>query len=201
MRATRTLVLKLRRFLPPRMDVVVHPVTPERWSDLERLFGPNGAYSNCWCAFFRLKRTEFEAASPAKKKGVLRSAVKGGEAPGVLAYVDGEPAAWAAVAPREATPVLQRSGKRRAADPEGVWAVTCFFVHKEHRRQGLMTKLVDAAVAHARAGGARALDAFPVEPGEDLAGCEGYTGVSTVFRRAGFRAVRGRPGMVRLAFD
>lgn len=29
----------------------IEPVTADRWDDLEPLFGPNGAYSDCWCAW------------------------------------------------------------------------------------------------------------------------------------------------------
>ena len=32
------------------LDLIFHPVTPDRWPDLERLFGPHGAYSGCWSA-------------------------------------------------------------------------------------------------------------------------------------------------------
>ena len=27
----------------------IQPLTPDRWSDLEALFGKQGAYSGCWC--------------------------------------------------------------------------------------------------------------------------------------------------------
>src|SRR5262245_14820805 len=27
----------------------IHPLTPERWPDLEQLFGPRGACAGCWC--------------------------------------------------------------------------------------------------------------------------------------------------------
>jgi len=30
-------------------DIAIHPVTPERWADLEELFGPSGGYGGCWC--------------------------------------------------------------------------------------------------------------------------------------------------------
>lgn len=182
------------------MNLDVRPATAERWSDLERLFGPSGAYSNCWCTFYRLKRSDFSAYGPAKKKGVLRAATETDTPPGLLAYVDGEPVGWVAVAPRAETPVLQRSPKLKVADPDGAWAVTCFFVRKDHRGQGVMTRLVEAAAEHARRHGALALDAFPVEPGDDLSGCEGYTGIASVFRRAGFRPVPGRAPLVRLTW-
>src|SRR6185436_5677335 len=32
------------------------PLTAGRWSDLERVFGPNGANSGCWCMWFRRPR-------------------------------------------------------------------------------------------------------------------------------------------------
>lgn len=187
-----------RARLRPRVDLRVEPVTPDRWPDLERLFGPNGAYSNCWCTFYRLKRSEFSATGPARKKAVLRGVVEAGDAPGLLAYEGSEPVGWVAVAPRVDTPVLQRSPRLKVDDPERAWAVTCFFVRKDRRGQGVMTRLVEAAVEHARRSGAAALDAFPVEPGADLTGCEGYTGISTAFRRAGFRPVPGRAPLVRL---
>jgi hypothetical protein len=32
------------------LDLTFYPVTPDRWPDLERLFGPRGAYPGCWSA-------------------------------------------------------------------------------------------------------------------------------------------------------
>jgi hypothetical protein len=37
-----------------------HPLTPDRWTDFENLFGKHGAYGGCWCMWWRLKRSEFE---------------------------------------------------------------------------------------------------------------------------------------------
>jgi hypothetical protein len=36
------------------------PLTKERWSDFETLFGVRGACGGCWCMFWRLTRSEFE---------------------------------------------------------------------------------------------------------------------------------------------
>ncbi len=33
--------------LDPVTEYAVHPVTPDRWPDLERLFGPRGACGGC----------------------------------------------------------------------------------------------------------------------------------------------------------
>jgi hypothetical protein len=29
-------------------ELAFYPVTPERWQDLQTLFGEHGAYGNCW---------------------------------------------------------------------------------------------------------------------------------------------------------
>jgi len=44
-----------------RPAVEVYPVTPERWRDLETLFGERGAYGGCWCMWWRISRAEFSS--------------------------------------------------------------------------------------------------------------------------------------------
>ncbi len=36
------------------IDLRFEPVTPERWADFETLFGPRGAFCDCWCVALRL---------------------------------------------------------------------------------------------------------------------------------------------------
>ncbi len=66
-------------------------MTPERWRDLETLFGERGAYSGCWCMWWRLKRSEFNTQKGEKRKRGMKSIVDSGEVPGLLAYAGGEP--------------------------------------------------------------------------------------------------------------
>ena len=32
-----------------------HPLTPDRWADLEALFRPRGAVGGCWCMWWRYR--------------------------------------------------------------------------------------------------------------------------------------------------
>jgi GNAT superfamily N-acetyltransferase len=167
----------------------IYPVTPERWRDLERLFGPKGAYSNCWCMFWRLRRKDFSALAPTERKAALRSWVRSGAEPGLIAYRQGKAVAWCALAPRSEYAALAASRKLKpVGDITGVWSITCYFVAKEHRRTGLMSALLDAAARHARRKGARLLEGYPVTA-ESLQGCAGYTGLVPAYRKAGFRIV------------
>jgi GNAT superfamily N-acetyltransferase len=46
---------------------------------------------------------------------------------------------------------------------ECVWSLVCFFIKREHRRRGLTAEVIRAAVTHAKACGATAIEAYPVE--------------------------------------
>ena len=119
------------------LSTQIHPVTPARWRDLEKLFGPRGAYFNCWCMFWRLRRRDFHALTPEKRKGALRTWVRSGAEPGLIAYRQGKAVAWCAIAPRSEYAALAASPTLKpVGDIAGVWSITCYFVAKEHRRTG-----------------------------------------------------------------
>ena len=49
--------------------------SPDRWDDLERIFGPNGANSGCWCMWFRRPRKEWQAAHSKGNRAALKKLV------------------------------------------------------------------------------------------------------------------------------
>lgn len=187
----------------PRPAIAVHPLTAERWPDLAALFGPRGATGGCWCMWWRLSRAEFQRQKGEGNRAAFQQLVETGEPPGLLAYVDGVPAAWCAVQPREAYPALDRSRILRPVDGCPVWSVTCFFVAKRFRRLGLTAALVQAAIAFAAAHGARMIEAYPVEPrSPELPAVFAFTGISSAFAAAGFvEAVRRSPTRPLMRYD
>jgi GNAT superfamily N-acetyltransferase len=164
-----------------------HPLTPDRWDDLETLFGKRGACAGCWCMYWRLKRSEFEALSGEGTHQALKALVDGGQAPGLLAYAGETPVGWCALAPRETYPVLENSRVLKRVDERPVWSVVCFFVDRRFRRQGLTVELLRAAVDYARQHGARMVEGYPVEPKKEKApDVFVYTGLASAFLKAGF---------------
>jgi GNAT superfamily N-acetyltransferase len=164
-----------------------HLLTSDRWADLEKLFGTNGACGGCWCMWWRLKRNEFIKQKKEGNRKALKGLVDSGEIPGILAYVDGEPAGWCSVGPREAYPTLERSRVLAKVDDKPVWSVVCFFVAKQHRGKGLMVKLLIAAIEYVKEHGGRILEGYPVEPKEGkMPDPFVYTGAASAFRKTGF---------------
>jgi GNAT superfamily N-acetyltransferase len=179
---------------------VARPLTPERWPDLERLFGPNGAYSNCWCAFQRVTGREFGAGCVnrgAGNRALLRGLTDAGRRPGLVAYRAGEPIGWVSVGPRPEFGRIVRSpitglGPAEAGDP-AVWSVVCFFVPRAHRGAGTGRALLEAAIEHARAAGASVLEGYPVDRrGRRTQASSVFTGTLGLFLAAGFEVVAER---------
>lgn len=167
-----------------------HPLTPDRWPDLETLFGKRGACGGCWCMWWKLTRAEFTRQAGEGNRTAFKSIVDAGETPGILAYADGQPAGWCAFAPREAYPTLDRSRTLKRVDDEPVWSVTCFYVAKPFRRQGLTVRLLKAIIDYVRQRGGRVIEGYPVEPGQGrMPDVFAYTGLVSAFRNAGFTEV------------
>jgi len=169
------------------------PLTPARWSDIEQLFGPRGACGGCWCMVWRLKRADFERQKGAANRRALRRIVESAKPSGVLAYHGRQPVGWCSVAPRQDFPGLGRSRILRPVDDQPVWSVTCFFIARGYRRNGLATKLLDAAVNYARKQGAKVIEGYPIDPRTNcIPDVFAWTGLATIFRKAGFQEVARR---------
>lgn len=176
----------------PEGRLEVAPLTPERWPDLEALFGPRGACGGCWCMWWRLPRGAFAAQAGAPNRAALRALVERGPAPGLLAYLAGRPVAWCALGPRESFPVLERSRTLRRHDDVPVWSIVCLFVARPQRRRGVSAELLRHAAGYCWAQGAPVAEGYPVVPrGRPLADAFAWTGTLAAFQRAGFVEVRG----------
>ncbi|MFQ5838595.1 MAG: GNAT family N-acetyltransferase [Thermoplasmata archaeon] len=167
-------------------ELEYRPVTPERWKDLEVLFGERGAYSGCWCMWWRLTRAAFHKQSGQERKRAMKAIVDSGQVPGILAYANGQPIGWCSVGPRETYPVLDRSRTLKRVDDRPVWSIVCFFVAEPFRGHGLMAKLLQAAIDYAKESGASVVEGYPIEPKGELTGCEGFTGLVSAFLKTGF---------------
>src|SRR3569623_327465 len=169
--------------------ISIVPVTRERWDDLVTVMGDCSYARKCWCAYWYLPNAEFKAGWGDANRATLEGLVAAGKKPGLLAYVDGMPAGWVSVAPRENFDRLNRSKDFAAIGEAEVRAVNCFVVAKPFRGQGLMTQLADAAAKFAIKQGAAGAEAYPIEPGPKTGAGDLYLGTPKAFAAAGYREV------------
>ena len=112
--------------------------------------------------------------------------------PGIIAYARGEPVGWVALAPREEYVRFATARTLKPIDARPVWSVTCFFIARRYRGQGLMTRLIEAAASFARKRGATLLEGYPTNSKRKTSDAFLYTGTRGAFTRAGFE-IAARP--------
>ncbi len=165
--------------------------------DVEAVLGPGGASGAAKCRCQRLKVEGWiwrDSTQEEREAALVAQTACGTDGPtsGLIGYVDGEPAGWVAVEPREDYPrIWSRKQPWMRMDPEaeGVWSVTCFVVRKGFRGEGLTYELARATVEHGRRVGARVLEGYPIEPapGSTVIWDEASVGLLQVFLDAGYR--------------
>jgi GNAT superfamily N-acetyltransferase len=200
------------------MSIAIVPANESSWEDLQAVFGTRGDPSRCWCQRFRMLPGESWASVGAEELAFrLRQQTDCGHpesdaTSGLVAYLEGEPVGWCAIAPRSVHPRLLRNNRvpweGRAEDKldESVWAVTCFVTRAGFRRRGISYALARASIGFARDRAARALEGYPIltRPGQDITWGEVHVGSRSIFEAAGFAEVSHptqRRFVMRVDFD
>jgi GNAT superfamily N-acetyltransferase len=173
------------------VPIEIHPATADRFDDVATLLAPKQEEAPaCWCLYFRLTSSEFGAVRGAARPQHLRELCSREDAPGVLAYVDGEPVGWCALGPRSEMGRLERSRTIPRIDDIPVWSIVCFVVRPGFRRRGVAGALLEGAVGYARSRGATMVEGYPVDTaGERISTAFAYVGTTGMFERAGFHRV------------
>lgn len=176
------------------MDFSWKPLTPERWDDFSALFGERGACGGCWCMYWRQTAQGFRESKGEKNRKSMKKIVSGGTVPGVIGYIDGIPAGWAAIAPRGDTPRIAASRVMAPMDKIDAWFIPCLFVNKSHRNKGVSTLMIQAACEYAFSQGAPVVEACPndLPRGERQPAPFVYLGLASAFKKAGFKVATRR---------
>jgi GNAT superfamily N-acetyltransferase len=183
--------------------VRIVPLTDASWEPLAALFREGGDPRWCYCQFWRLRSKDFGVLKVPELRERLHDQARSDMPPGLVAL---EPTAdasaeteravgWLGFGPRVDFQRVVHSKVIPTIDARPVWSIVCFAISASARGRGIGSKLLAAAVDHARAAGAPAIEAYPIElaPGERIAASAVYTGTLPMFERAGFRVVADRP--------
>lgn len=179
----------------------VLPAAEAGWAGVEAVMMAEATARNCWCQFHVLENSEARKTTRKSRRALLREQVATFDPPrGLVALAGDEPVGWCGVEPRTrlrhvlATRLVARNSLFSADDPD-VWAVYCILVPQARRREGIGSLLLTAAIDHARAHGARALEGLPIDTskrdGELPPGFS--TGTLDMFQRQGFTALAALP--------
>ena len=175
----------------------IRPLLPELARDYFDFFETRAftddAPWRCYCQIWHETAAERESVPEGLSEAGLgdlarRSAaeqIASGVLRGYLAYDGGRAVAWCHADDRSRFPADSACGPHLHAPPEArEMAVVCFEIAPEYRGKGLATALLERVIADARAGGYRAVVAFPVERAERFTW--DFTGPVRLYEKAGF---------------
>lgn len=164
----------------------IRPLTADLWPAFADLFADSKTCSQCWCMYWRIGAA-YRHENPSANRSAMRRLVQRGPAPGLLALEDDLAIGWCHLTPRDDLPALDRARRLPRVDDLPVWSISCFYIRKSHRRRGVSTALLDAAIRTAKKAGAPALEAYPLD--RELTSTTTFTGYTTTFEDAGFEVV------------
>jgi GNAT superfamily N-acetyltransferase len=170
------------------------------WSDFVRLFSQGSGWDFCQCMHFqRLRSLPKEqwlgtrAERRVRNRRRKRALVEQGSAHGILVYDQGEPVGWCQYGPREELPRIDNKRAYQGLGPKSakkLWRITCFAVLKAHRKRGVASAALKAALESIRRQGGGLVEAYPITRWLSRAfGNESTHGTESMFVKAGFKPV------------
>jgi GNAT superfamily N-acetyltransferase len=167
-------------------------LTLETWAAFARLVEKhNGIFGGCWCISFHLGPGEGKR-TPAEYRAMKEARVREGRAHASLVFDGPNAVGWCQYGPVAELPNI----RSRAAYEEGLreppdWRITCFFIDRERRGEGVAHFALRGALREIARLGGGTVEAYP----EDVFGrkvsrsflCSGTLGM---FEKEGFERSR-----------
>jgi GNAT superfamily N-acetyltransferase len=163
----------------------------ETWPDFDRMFQRHKGCGGCWCTYHLCSVAEFEHLKSDERRKIHENLVSSGTATGVICYLDGVPVGWCQFGPAGIFEHTNRKRTYQVFDKTNElkpdWRISCVFVDKAYRRQGLGKKVLAEAIATIQSFGGGVTEAFPIViPGKKR---PEYTGSVEMYQAEGFREV------------
>lgn len=168
------------------------PLSPETWPAFASLVEKhNGIFGGCWCISFHLGPDEGKRTA-ADYRAMKEARVRAGRAHAALVFEGPNAVGWCQFGPVSELPNI----RSRKTYEEGLldlpdWRITCFFIDRERRGEGIANFALREAVREIARLGGGTVEAYP----EDVEGrkvsrsflCSGTLGM---FEKAGFKKTR-----------
>ena len=172
------------------MAYTIRPLDPSSWDVFAELVERNnGVFGGCWCIGYH---------SECGQKGIDHRAVKerrvrtGGAHAALVLDEDGVAQGWCQYgSPHELPGIKHRREYDRSAPPLPDWRITCFYVDRRHRRQGIARAGLEGALEQIACLGGGLVEAIPeVTAGREAAGRFLFSTTVELFEQYGFTRER-----------
>jgi GNAT superfamily N-acetyltransferase len=175
----------------------IRALTPDTWELFEGLAGRhNGIFSGCWCTWFHpdcAERGQTSEGNRALKEQWVRDGIA--HAALVIDSSTGtdEAIAWAEYGtPEELPGIHHRKQYDAEADLIPDYRITCIFVDRRYRRNGLAETAAQGAIDLIAQAGGGVVESYPheVDPDKKMSASFLYNGTRRMYERLGFDYIR-----------
>src|SRR5213080_3811077 len=173
----------------PKARFLVRELGGETWPAFARIVEKhNGVWGGCWCTAFHLKRSE-EKEWSGKHRALKERLVRADRSHAALVYVGRNVVGWCQFGPPVELPGrMSGYGKLDLAPPD--WRITCFFVDRDYRREGVSKAALQGALRMIASKGGGTVDGYPIDTrGKPYSSSFLWGGTELMFAEAGFRTV------------
>ncbi|WP_404382799.1 GNAT family N-acetyltransferase [Knoellia locipacati] len=172
------------------MGFSVVPLGSDTWDGFADLVDRNnGIFGGCWCISFHLDRGEraFDHRE-AKHEHVLTDRAHAA----LVVDDDGAVQGWAQFGDVDEVPgIKHRLAYEQAPPPAPDWRITCVFVDRRHRGQGVARQAVEGAIDLIERAGGGLVEAIPeATAGREAPGRFLFSATAELFDDLGFERVR-----------
>jgi len=168
----------------------IRALTADTWPAYARMMKRhNGVFGGCWCTWFHTMSDEKEREYDANRS-LKERLVSEGRAHAALVLDGDEAVAWAQFgSPDELPNIRHRKEYLETADLLPDYRITCMFVDKKYRRQGLSAIALRGVLELVAEAGGGVVEGYPHDK-DGKREAVLYNGTRALFERAGFEHVR-----------
>jgi GNAT superfamily N-acetyltransferase len=162
----------------------------ETWPDFERMVEKhNGVWGGCWCTFFHLPPSEHKKWS-GKHHEYKEKLVHENRSHAALVYDGPDVVGWCQFGPLGELPG-RMLGYRKMDVAMPDWRTTCFFVDRDHRREGVAKAALEGALRFIAARGGGTVDGYPIAlpKGKKYSNSFIWGGTESMYLNLGFRSL------------
>ena len=171
----------------------IRPLDETTWPQFETLVeAHNGVFGGCWCLSFHAEGKP-NTLSYDERRAAKQARVSEGRAHAALVYDGASCVGWCQFGSPDELPRIKNrkayeEGQTAAPSP---WRITCFFVDRHHRKQGVAAAALRGELEQIARLGGGAVEAYPENTsGSMVSPTFLHAGTLAMFEQAGFERER-----------
>jgi GNAT superfamily N-acetyltransferase len=169
------------------------PLTTSTWPDFAALVERNnGVWGGCWCMGFHPEGVTDHDRTPERNRADKECRVSEGRAHAALVYDGDRCVGWCQFgSPDELSRIKSRRAYEQGVSDLPTWRITCFYVDKGHRGEGVAAAALPGALDQIALLGGGTVESYPEDTsGRKVSGSFLHNATLGMFEQQGFERDR-----------